>query len=260
MPNFMRLALGTLTRIPVRAPDNVNSHVATFAMSFAPVIGLVLALIVGIPMVVLTRLIDTASNPLTALLIAVLAIGALAWLTRAIHLDGLADTADALGSGKPAAQALEIARKSDIGPFGVITLVLALLGQVLALGVALAAGHGFLALVLAVFGGRVVIAIACLRGIPSARREGLGALVAGSVPATAAIMWSVALIVVAAGLAILEGTSSIGPVVAAVLGIAAALVMLWITRHRLGGITGDVIGAVVEVTTTAILVVLALAI
>ena len=54
-------------------------------------------------------------------------------MTRGLHLDGLADTADGLGSAKPAADALRIMKASDIGPFGVVTLVLALLGQVLLL-------------------------------------------------------------------------------------------------------------------------------
>ena len=54
-------------------------------------------------------------------------------LTRGLHLDGLADTADGLGSGKPAEDALRIMKQSDIGPFGVITLVFALLAQVAAL-------------------------------------------------------------------------------------------------------------------------------
>ena len=54
-------------------------------------------------------------------------------LSRAIHLDGLADTADGLGSGRPPADALAIMRQSDVGPFGVATLVLTLLIQVSAL-------------------------------------------------------------------------------------------------------------------------------
>ncbi|MYV40156.1 adenosylcobinamide-GDP ribazoletransferase, partial [Streptomyces sp. SID1328] len=67
------------------------------------------------------------------LLAAVASAAVPAALTRGLHLDGLADTADGLGSGKPAEQALAIMKRSDIGPFGVLTLVLTLLAQVAAL-------------------------------------------------------------------------------------------------------------------------------
>ncbi|NEE30554.1 adenosylcobinamide-GDP ribazoletransferase, partial [Streptomyces sp. SID7982] len=67
------------------------------------------------------------SGPLLA---AVASVAVPAALTRGLHLDGLADTADGLGSGKPAEDALRIMKQSDIGPFGVITLLLVLLAQV----------------------------------------------------------------------------------------------------------------------------------
>ncbi|MBI0383461.1 adenosylcobinamide-GDP ribazoletransferase, partial [Streptomyces albiflaviniger] len=68
-----------------------------------------------------------------ALLAAVATAAIPAVLTRGLHLDGLADTADGLGSGKPSEDALRIMKRSDIGPFGVITLLFVLLGQVAAL-------------------------------------------------------------------------------------------------------------------------------
>ena len=67
------------------------------------------------------------------LLAAVATAAVPAVLTRGLHLDGLADTADGLGSGKPADEALRIMKRSDIGPFGVITLLFVLLAQVAAL-------------------------------------------------------------------------------------------------------------------------------
>ncbi|NEC37257.1 adenosylcobinamide-GDP ribazoletransferase, partial [Streptomyces rubrogriseus] len=67
------------------------------------------------------------------LLAAVATAAVPAVLTRGLHLDGLADTADGLGSGKPAEDALRIMKQSDIGPFGVLTLLFTLLAQVAAL-------------------------------------------------------------------------------------------------------------------------------
>lgn len=258
MPNFMRFAIGTLTRIPVPAPDNVNRHVARLAMSLAPAIGMLIALIVGIPLLAISLAVQPQGDPLRSLLLAALAIAALAWLTRALHLDGLADTADALGSGRPADQALEIARRSDIGPFGVIAVVLALALQVIGLAVALNQGAGFEALAIAIVCGRVALVIACVRGIPAARRDGLGAVVAGSVPIAIAIIWMLVAAALAAGLALIIGWPILGAVVAMLAGFLATAVVLVIARRRFAGITGDVLGACAEVATTTVLVALAL--
>ncbi|MFA7324724.1 MAG: adenosylcobinamide-GDP ribazoletransferase, partial [Candidatus Nanopelagicales bacterium] len=123
MGDALKLAIGTFTRVPVPAPSSITRTTAGRAMALAPIVGMVLALVCGLALL-------AVSTQLSALLLATITITLLAWGTRALHLDGLADTADALGSGQPAQQALAIARKSDIGPFGVITLVLALLLQI----------------------------------------------------------------------------------------------------------------------------------
>lgn len=249
----LRLAIGTLTRVPVRPPVRVDRSVARGAMLLAPVIGLLLGLVVAIPAQVLTNV-----TPTPGLLAAALAVAALAWLTRALHLDGLADTADGLGSGRPAAEALAIARRSDIGPFGVITLVLVLLLQVLALGDLLTRGAGGGSLVVAVVTGRLAITVACTRGIPAARPDGLGAAVAGSVPRIATVLLVVVWTAVAA-LSVLRahGLDASLAVAAAVLGalLIGGLLVRTAVR-RFGGVTGDVLGAVTEVATAAVLVIL----
>ncbi|NEC72485.1 adenosylcobinamide-GDP ribazoletransferase, partial [Streptomyces rochei] len=100
-------------------------------------------------------------------------------LTRGLHLDGLADTADGLGSGKPAEDALRIMKQSDIGPFGVLTLVFALLAQVAALAQVYDASwaHGALAAVVSATAARLALTLAARTGVPAARPEGLGAAV-----------------------------------------------------------------------------------
>ena len=118
-----------------------------------------------------------------------LAIAVLAALTRGLHLDGLADLADGLGSRKPAAQALEIMKRSDIGPFGVVTLVLTLLVQVAALARADQVGRGPVAIAAAAVAARLAIMLACRRHVPVRAAGGLGSLVAGTVhPALAAVL------------------------------------------------------------------------
>jgi adenosylcobinamide-GDP ribazoletransferase len=253
MPDALRLAVGTLTRIPVPAPRSVDRRVAGRAMLLAPLVGLLLALVVGIPAQVLVSI-----TPVGDLLGAVLAVAALAWLTRALHLDGLADTADALGSARPAADALAIARRSDIGPFGVVVLVLVLLVQVAALADLLGTGAGAGSLVVAVVTGRVALTLACMRGIPAARPDGLGAVVAGSVPRVVglavALAWlAIAVASVARGHGLGTGLATGGAVIG---GLLAAAAIVRLARRRLGGITGDVLGATAEVTTATVLVIL----
>lgn len=253
MPDALRLAFGTLTRIPVPAPRTVDRRVAGRAMLLAPLVGLLLALVIGVPAQVLVNV-----TPIGGLLGAVLAVASLAWLTRALHLDGLADTADALGSARPAADALAIARRSDIGPFGVVTLVLVLLVQVAALADLLGRGAGAGSLVIAVVTGRLALTMACLRGIPAARPDGLGALVAGSVPRAAGLAVALAWLALAAASVAREhglgaGLAAGGAVVG---GLLAAGVIVRIARRRLGGITGDVLGAAAEITAATVLVIL----
>src|SRR5690606_28356573 len=107
MTDPVRLAVGTLTVVPTPPPSTVDRRVAGWAMALAPSVGLLLGVVGG----VLLWLVD-GTGPVLA---AALTIGLLALLTRAIHLDGLADTADGLGSGKPAPAALEVMRRGDVG-------------------------------------------------------------------------------------------------------------------------------------------------
>lgn len=253
MPDALRLAVGTLTRVPVPAPGTVDRRAARGAMLLAPVVGLLLGLVVGVPAQVLVAL-----GPAGGLVTAILAVAALAWLTRALHLDGLADTADALGSGRPPVEALAIARRSDIGPFGVITIVLVTLLQAACLADLLDRGAGAGGLVVAVVTGRLAITLACLRGIPAARPDGLGALVAGTVPRAAGLVAAVgwlALVGLAVGVEHGPGTGAT-TAAAVVGGLLAGAVLVRIAVRRLGGITGDVLGAAAEVATTGVLVIL----
>ncbi len=250
----LRLSVGLLTVFPVGAIDGVDRRVARTAMLLAPLVGLLLGAIAAAVLVGVRALVPST---LGALLAAVLAVATLAYLTRALHLDGLADTADALGSGRRGDAALEIARRGDVGPFGVVTLVLVLLVQVAALAAASDAGWGALTLIVAVVTGRLAAMVACTRGIPAASSEGLGALVAGTVPRAAALVW----VVVALGLAAAAGAWLTGvtwaPALAVAAGLAMALALVARSAGRLGGINGDVLGATVELSMTTVVVVLA---
>jgi adenosylcobinamide-GDP ribazoletransferase len=196
------------------------------------------------------------------LLPAALTLLVLALLTRGLHLDGLADTADGLASRKPAPQALEIMRTGPVGALGAATLVLVLLVQVTALTTCVLAHRGTQSVLDAVIVGRVAIVWACARGIPAARPDGMGALVAGTVSHRAAVAWTLALFAFAAGYGFADpdAGSAAGAVQAAVavaVALAVAAIVLWHCVRRFGGVTGDVMGATAEIATTACLVVMA---
>lgn len=240
----VRLAVGTLTVLPVRPPRTVDPTTAAVAMVGAPVAVLPLAgLVAGVVWL------GDAVLP-APLLVAVLAVGALALGSGGLHLDGLADTADGLAVPGDRARRLQVMRSGDVGPVGATTLLLVVLVQVSALAAVVALQGGAAAAVtagLAVVVSRSGLPLACARGIASARPEGLGSAVAGSVPLSAAVA-------VAAAAATLAG------LVDGVPGVAGALLVALVVsgvvlraRVRLGGITGDVLGACVELGLAAYL-------
>ncbi|WP_426506644.1 adenosylcobinamide-GDP ribazoletransferase [Dactylosporangium sp. McL0621] len=235
----LRLALSLFTVAPVRA-DRVDRPAVRVAMLLAPaagaLLGLVLALLAG-------GLVRLGAAPLLggAVLVAFALL-----LTRGLHIDGLADTADGLGSYAGPDKALEIMKKSDIGPFGV-----AAIAAVLLVDAAAASALTLAPIVLAFAAGRLGATVACRRGLPAARPEGLGALVAETVP-----RWLLGLVTLVTG--------ALGVLVDPLRGPLAVLVAVLVAgaltvhaRRRLGGVTGDVIGASIELATAAALTVLA---
>jgi adenosylcobinamide-GDP ribazoletransferase len=178
-------------------------------------------------------------------------VAASALLTRGLHLDGLADTVDALGSYRPGPAALQIMKKPDVGPFGVTALVLVLLTQAATL--AALSGRPWPAIVAAVVtataAGRLAVSWACRHGVPAARPDGLGALVAGTVgwPVLALATAAIAAI----GAAAVPGRPWQGPLAVAA-ALAVAHLLLGHVVRRVGGITGDVLGATVEITATLV--------
>ena len=240
MLDAIRLAAGTLTAIPVAPPRRVDRGVAGWAMVMAPLAVLPLALGVLVVSAV-GGLVGAPPFVLAAVAVTVLVLG-----TRAMHLDGLADTADGLSAGYDRERALEVMRRSDIGPSGVAAVTLVLLLDVAALTTLLGTWRGGALAGVAVLSSRSLLAWACLRGVPSARPDGLGATVAGTVGAPALIAGTVAMAAFSAAAGSLAGLRWwAGPVVLAAAVVAGSVVVRRAVR-RVGGVTGDVLGAVVE--------------
>jgi adenosylcobinamide-GDP ribazoletransferase len=250
----LRFAFGTLTVVPVRV-TRWDRAAARGGMALAPLVGAVVGVLAGGAGALLVAL------GAGALVAAVAAVAVPAALTRGLHLDGLADTADALGSGQPPQRALEIMKQSDIGPFGVITLVLVLLAQVAALAACYGHGwvYGWVSAVVAAVLGRAAMTLACRRGVRAARPGGLGAAVSEVLPGGAA--WGVAAGCVAAALAVgapFHGWMGLRFLAAAAAALLCAELLLRRCRTRLSGVTGDVFGALCETAVTAALLVLSL--
>jgi adenosylcobinamide-GDP ribazoletransferase len=239
-----RLALGTLTVLPVRPPGRVDRSVAGVAMALAPVAALPLAVAGGLT-------VWLAGEALTPLLAAAFAVAMLALGSGGLHWDGLADTADGLSVPGDRDRRLQVMRSGDVGPMGAATLVLVLLIQAAALA-GVVAGLGAVAAAVtagvAVVVSRTAVTVACTSGIPGARADGLGSTVAGSVP------WpvTVAVLAGAAGLSwLVDGVPGLAGVGVAAVGAGA---VLWCAWRRLGGVTGDVLGACVELALAGYLV------
>ncbi|MGR7025120.1 adenosylcobinamide-GDP ribazoletransferase [Geodermatophilus sp. URMC 62] len=241
------VALLTVVRVPSAAAASTRG-----VLPWAPLVGLALGGVAAGTAVLGTHLV----SPLAG---AVAALAVLAALTRALHLDGLADTADGLGPLRSRERALQVMHQGDVGPFGVVTLVLTLLLQAATAAALLDRDGGWLALGTAVVVARLAMARTGLPGVATAEGSALGAAVAGTVSRPWLAGWSAAVTVLAgAGAWLLAG-----PVAAAVLvagtaaGLFAAEAVLTRATDRLGGVTGDVMGAMGETAATVVLVVAA---
>ncbi|MFF9451997.1 adenosylcobinamide-GDP ribazoletransferase [Streptomyces flaveolus] len=253
-PHGLRFAFGTLTVLPVRV-TRWDRGAARGGMLCAPLAGLAVGAAAAATGLVLLFL------GAGTLLAAVATAAVPAVLTRGLHLDGLADTADGLGSGKPAEDALRIMKQSDIGPFGVLTLVFVLLAQVAALTQAYDGSwaRGALAAVVSATAARLALTLAARAGVPAARPEGLGAAVAGVVPAGGALGVAVAVTAAGAAAGAFLGTrDAVRTALAVLCAVAVAELLLRHCVRRFGGVTGDVFGGVAETAATAALVVLVL--
>ncbi|MBL0748449.1 adenosylcobinamide-GDP ribazoletransferase [Nocardioides sp. G10] len=235
------LATGTLTAVRVPPPSRVDRPVAGLAMVLAPVAVLPLAVVAAI----LALLGDRFG--LAPLATAYVVLLALALGTRAFHWDGLADTADGLTASYSPERSLEVMRTGPVGPAGVVAVVLVAGLQAAALASVIRHEHGWVAVGLLVCASRACLAIACVSGVPAARADGLGATHIGSVPDVGALL-SLALTIVLVALAGFVLGSVWPLLVGLALMLAAVVALVFRCVRRLGGITGDVLGAAVEVS------------
>lgn len=251
MLSGLRLATGTLTLMPVgQLPMPITRPVARWAMTLAvPAVvplGLVAAAVGWAGMTMRLPLIATA----------VLVIGVAVYLTRGMHVDGLADTVDGFGAGWDRERALSVMKVGDVGPMGAVALILTLGAQIACVTVLLLLPWGAAIVGTVICLARSAAAVCCVRGVPSARPGGMGSAMAQSVPRS----WCAAVVTLTAcslvGLATVGGLPWWQGLVSGVAGFVAVGVVLIRARKVFGGITGDVIGAGIEIWLTAVVLLL----
>ncbi len=234
------VAAAFLTRVPV--PITASAADIGGAAAWFPLVGGALG---GVGALVAWGLIELIRAP--SLLAATLVVGLGAWVTGAIHLDGLADTADGFAGGHSREDVLRIMRDPVIGSYGAIALMFVVGLKVTAVAVLLDRGAALPFLIAAPAISRWTISLLAA-WLPYARSNGgLGAAItegrdtAGLVTATA-ITGVIAIAALRVDAFLVWGT--------------AALTAAWVARaarRRIGGVTGDVFGASVELTETVVL-------
>jgi adenosylcobinamide-GDP ribazoletransferase len=230
-------AVAFLTRLSVGRVELGPEDVARGAVLF-PVVGAGIGALVG--------LVAAGSDArVTPLLAAALAVSLEALLTGALHLDGLADTADGLGA-RTRERALAVMREPAVGAFGATALGLDLLVKTAAVAAILSGSQPVLALAAAFALGRAA-PLALAGAFPYARPDGTGLVLAGRGARgrlVTGIVLGVAIAVAALGVRGLW----------LVAGAAVAVALVALAARRLGGVTGDVLGAATELSTTLALV------
>jgi adenosylcobinamide-GDP ribazoletransferase len=234
------VATAFLTRVPI--PVTPRAVDVGSAARWFPLVGGTLGAAGAMVAWVLTALIGSP-----AALTATLVVGLGAWVTGAIHLDGLADTADGFGGGRSREEVLRIMRDPTIGSYGAAALVIVIGLKVTALAALLDRGAAFPVLVAAPAISRWTIS-ALAAWMPYARADGgLGKAVTDGRD-TVGLITATGITALIAIMALHED--------ALIVWAAAALTALWIARtarRHIGGVTGDVFGASVELTEASVL-------
>lgn len=217
--------LALLTRLPVPAP---RGRGAAAAWAY-PLAGLAVGAFAGVA--------GWAALGLGAGLAAALALTVQVMVTGALHDDGLADCADGFWGGAEPARRLAIMKDSQVGSFGVLALVLSLIARWSALSALFAAGAVLGPMIAAAVLSRAAMG-AVMAAMPNARQSGLAGSIGRPDAATAAF---------GAALALALAALAVGPLAALTAGLAAAVLAALTAltaRAKIGGVTGDVLGAV----------------
>lgn len=245
---MLRAALAFFTRLPVGAPPPGMGFRGI--MTWLPTVGMIIGLLAACTLWAAMQLLPPALCGL---------VGCLVWvgITGGLHLDGVADCGDGLLVEAPPARRLEIMKDSRLGTFGALTLFFVLGGKAAALGVLAdtpAPGQaGFWPLAgmccMAAVTARSLVFVALT--LPCARPGGLGSAMNDGVTARSRL----AALLLTLFFCLCTGWRGLA---ALLIALAAAALLLLAALRRLGGVTGDVFGCLIELAETCMLIVFCL--
>lgn len=238
------LAVSFLTILPVIDRSPASEETVAGSLTWFPLVGFLLGLaLVGEDWIL--------AHIFAQVIRSVLIVISLTVVTGAVHLDGLADMADALGAGRDRDRALDILRDSRVGTFGASAIFFDLTLKILALST-LAGHRRYAALIVAPMLARWAMPLIAA-GLPYLRESGSGsALLSGSNLGRRASVVAVFTLVVMLMLGAMRPIA-----LATAVAIAIVLAMRLFYRRWLGGVTGDLIGACGELVEIAVLVTMA---
>ncbi len=239
----LQLAFSFLTILPVIDGRPASEDTVAASFQWFPIVGFLL----GAALVGEDRLL---AHVFAQVLRSVLIVLSLTIITGAVHLDGLADTADALGAGRDRERALEILRDSRVGTFGASAIFFDLTLKILALST-LAGNRRVAALLVAPMLARWAMLFIVATGLPYLRSSGAGSTLLGSESRKGG--WPARIVTAFTFLVAILVGGSIALAVAAVIVFA----MRAFYQRWLGGVTGDLIGACGELIEIAVLVTMA---
>ena len=247
-PEELRLALAFLTILPLGPRSAVARESVRESFAWFPICGFMIGAALAAEDWLLGLMFG--STPKSILLRSILIVLSLTVLTGAVHLDGLADTADALGAGRDRERALAIMRDSATGSFGAIALFFVLALKTAAL--AAIVGHRRSAALYLAPGLARWAMVAVSRGLGYLRAQGAGAAL---LEADANGSFAFASITTLAAVLIVPSRRMLGACAACAI---AALALRGFYRRWVGGMTGDLIGAAGEMVEAIALMVMAI--
>jgi adenosylcobinamide-GDP ribazoletransferase len=227
----LRIAFGLMTTLPIRLPDDWSAGDSGRAAVWYPFVGLVIGALAWLAWAGSMQILPPWVAAIFTLIVWVA-------LTGGLHLDGLADCCDGLLASTSVERRLEIMKDPHIGAFGVTGLILK------AAALASLTSASSFSILLAASLARFCILPAGMQR--QARSSGMGAdFAAGLQPAS--LVWGAVIPIVIAIFLGLRG------IIALLAGLVVSLLIVWFARSRIGGVTGDVFGMIVEIVEVVVL-------